>query len=108
MTPVSLYITAANREEAISISHELLSLRLIACANIIDHATSLYWWQGSIERESESLIIAKTLSIHTHAVIEKVKQLHSYRVPCITVSQIVDGNADFLKWLREKVTPAAA
>lgn len=39
---VTLYVTAANREEARAIAHTLLQERLIACANIVEGAMSLY------------------------------------------------------------------
>ncbi len=43
-----LYITAGSAQEAASIARALLDARLIACANIIDGAKSLYRWEGKI------------------------------------------------------------
>jgi periplasmic divalent cation tolerance protein len=103
MTPVLLYITASNREEAISLARELLGHRLIACANIVDQATSLYWWQGAIEHTSEALIIAKSFSFHVRAITDKVKELHTYDCPCVVATPIADGNTDYIKWLREQI-----
>jgi periplasmic divalent cation tolerance protein len=103
MTPVSVYITASTREEAISLARELLSEKLIACANIIDNATSLYWWQGEIEHITESLIIAKSYSYHMPAITKKVKELHSYECPCVVATSIADGNVEYIKWLRNQL-----
>ena len=108
MTPVSLYITASNREEAISLSRELLAARLIACANLVDGATSLYWWQGEIEHESESLIIAKSVDSHLEAITARVKELHSYDCPCVVATPITGGNPDYIKWLQEQVAVPVA
>ena len=106
MEPVSLYITASTREEAISISHELLALRLIACANIIEHVTSMYHWQGEIEHKSEAVIVAKSVRAHADAIIAKVKSMHSYNIPCVVVQPIMVGNPDFLDWIvAETKTP---
>lgn len=105
MTPVLLYITASNREEAISLSRELLEHRIIACANIVEHATSLYWWQGEIEHTAEALIIAKSFSYHVKAITEKVKAMHSYECPCVVATPIADGNTDYIKWLKHELKP---
>ena len=103
MEPVLLYITASNREEAISLSHELVNDRLVACANIVDHALSLYWWQGQIEHNPEALILAKTLASHVGHVTAMVKKLHSYDCPCVVAVPILGGNPDYIKWLRGEV-----
>ncbi len=98
-----LYITVPNREEAISLSRELLGEKLIACANIVDHALSLYWWQGEIEQHSEVLIVAKTLASHVERVTERVKKLHSYSCPCVVALPIAGGNPDYIEWLHGEV-----
>ena len=103
MDPVLLYITASSREEAISLSRELLNERLIACANIVDHVLSLYWWQGEIEHNPEAVIVAKTLASHVERVTAKVKELHSYDCPCVVVVPIVGGNPEYIAWLRAEV-----
>jgi periplasmic divalent cation tolerance protein len=104
MEPLLLYITASNREEAILLSHDLLSHRLIACANIFDHATSLYWWQGEIEQHNEAVIIAKTMSKHLGQINERVKSLHSYSCPCVVTVPITGGSPEFMEWIRKETT----
>ena len=103
MEPVLLYITASNREEAISIARELVNERLVACANIVDHATSLYWWQGEIEHDTEALIVAKSLTSHVERVTAKVKKLHSYSCPCVVALPISGGNPEYIEWLKGEV-----
>jgi periplasmic divalent cation tolerance protein len=98
MEPILLYITASTREEAISISHELLGLRLVACTNISEHITSMYHWQNEIEHKSEAVIVAKSLRMHLEAIVAKVKGMHSYNIPCIIAMPILGGNQDFLDW----------
>ncbi len=106
MTPVSLYITAPTREEAISLARELLLEKLIACANIIDNVTSLYRWQGEIEHAKESILICKSSAEHVQAVTEKVRQLHSYECPCVVALPIEGGNAEFFNWLGNQLKSA--
>lgn len=100
-----VYITAANREEALSISRALLAEKLIACANVYDNVTSLYWWQGEIEHNPEAVIIAKTRVLLTAQLTERVKALHSYDTPCIVTVPISGGNPDFLRWIGHQTEP---
>lgn len=102
MKNMLLYITAGSAEEAASIARDLLDDRLIACANIIDGAKSLYRWDGKIEQESEAVMIAKTREDLVEKVIERVRELHSYDCPCIVALPIVSGNPAFLDWIDEE------
>jgi len=97
-----VYITASSREEAVKISRVLLEERLIACANIFDPVTSLYWWKGEIRKDAEALLIAKTKESLVDQLIERVKALHSYECPCIVSFPLAKGNPDFLKWISEE------
>lgn len=94
-----LYFTAADSEEAERISAQLLERRLIACANILSGATSLYRWNGALERAREAVVWAKTAQSHVHAAIEAVKALHSYEIPCVIALPVAEGNPDFLAWV---------
>ncbi|MCH7542937.1 MAG: divalent-cation tolerance protein CutA [Proteobacteria bacterium] len=97
-----LYITVGGTEEAASIARVLLDARLIACANIIDGAKSLYRWEGKIAEEKEVVMIAKTREDLVGKVIDRVRQLHSYDCPCIVALPIVAGNPAFLDWIDEE------
>ncbi len=97
-----LYITVGSAEEAASIARDLLDDRLIACANIIDGAKSLYRWEGKIAEEKEAVMIAKTREDLVEKVIDRVRQLHSYDCPCIVAVAIVAGNPAFLDWIDEE------
>lgn len=102
MKQVFLYITAGSTKEAVSIARVLLDDRLIACANIIDGATSLYRWEGKIAEEKEAVMIAKTREDLVEKAIDRVRELHSYDCPCIVALPIVAGNPAFLDWIDEE------
>ena len=36
------------------------------------------------------------------ALIERVKQLHSYECPCVVALPISDGNSDYLGWIESE------
>jgi periplasmic divalent cation tolerance protein len=99
-----IYITAATKDEAIKIGALLVEHREVACVNIIDGMTSMYWWKGEIARDSEAVIIAKTLSSKTPDVVRRVKDAHSYECPCIVAVPLAGGNPDFLQWIGDSLS----
>src|SRR3989339_686750 len=98
-----VYITTKDMDEAKKIGFELVSNRLAAGVNIIDKLESIYWWEGKVQNGSEALLIAKTKESIVPALIEKVKSLHSYEVPCVVSLPINEGSHDFLKWIDNEV-----
>jgi len=94
-----LYITVADKKEAIEISKKLVEEKFLACANIIECASSIYWWEGEMKEEQECIIIAKTPSYLVDKTVNRIKKLHSYDCPCILSIKIEEGNEDFLKWV---------
>lgn len=94
-----IYITAASRDEALILARHLVEERLVACANILDGATSLYWWEGKVQEDREAVLIAKTRSAQADAVVARVKALHSYSCPCVIALPIIGGNPEFLAWI---------
>jgi periplasmic divalent cation tolerance protein len=94
-----VYMTAASRDEARKIGRALVEGRLAACANVIDGMESIYWWEGKLTEDREAVLIAKTRAERVPALIERVKQLHSYTVPCVVALPILAGNPAYLDWL---------
>ena len=100
---VVLFITCAHYNEADMIAKKLLTGKLIACANILLHSESIFWWQKKINRASEIVIIAKSTTAKVNAVIKKVKQLHSYKVPEIIALPIIAGSGEYLDCIDSSV-----
>jgi periplasmic divalent cation tolerance protein len=98
-----IYITTSGSQEARKIARTLLEEKLVACANIIPRIESLYWWQGEIEEDEESLLLVKTSSKQVDTVIERVKEIHSYDIPCVVEIRIDKGSEDYLHWLEESL-----
>ena len=96
----SIYITVKDETEAKKISQILVWEKLVACVNYFP-IKSIYWWKGDVEESGETAIIAKTRAELVEKVIERVKQLHLYEVPCVVSWIIEKGNPDYLNWIRE-------
>ena len=97
-----IYITAKDKEEARNIGKELVGSKLAACVNIIDKMNSFYWWEGKVQDDNEAILIAKTKESLVSELIEKVKSMHSYECPCIVAFPILDGNKDYLEWIKKE------
>lgn len=94
----SVYITAGDESEARRIGQHLVLEKLAACVNYFP-VKSIYRWQGNIEESTESALIVKTRAELVDSLIQRVKELHSYKVPCIVSWVIEKGDADFLEWI---------
>ena len=91
--------TAGTRDEAESIAESLVEQGVAACVNIVPGLTSIYRWQGSIERSDEILLIMKTTAQHLDALQTVLRSLHSYEVPELLVIAPEQGGEDYLAWL---------
>ncbi len=104
MSATLLYLTAASRDDALRIARALVQERLIACANVIDAASSVYWWQGKVEETREAVLIAKTDARNVEQITARVLELHSYENPAVVAVPIVGGNRDYLTWVESEST----
>jgi len=100
---VVLFITTSADEEAQLISRVLLEQRKVACVTIVPGVNSLFWWQGKIDSNRESLLVVKTKASLLDEVVEIVREVHSYEVPEIIALPIVGGNQDYLEWIGKEV-----
>ena len=97
------YITTTNKKEAEQIAKKLLDKKLIACANVISNVRSYFVWKNKVQNSKEIIICGKTTSKNQKKIIQAVKSLHSYSVPCVIFLDITNGNKDFLKWIKQSV-----
>lgn len=97
-----IYITAGDMAEARKIGRQLVEERLAACVNIFP-ITSIFRWKGNIDEANEFGIIVKTRSEKVKDIEKRVKEIHSYEVPCVLSFSIDRGSAEYLKWINESV-----
>jgi len=98
---IVVYITAPHEDEAAKIAQALVESRLAACVNIVKDIRSIYSWKGTVEDDSEVLMIVKTRKALFDTLLNTVMDLHSYDVPEVIALPIIDGSANYLTWLRE-------
>lgn len=104
----AVYLTFPDEETANALAEALVERRLAACVNILPAGTSTYRWDGRVVREPEVVAIAKTTVGRVQALLDSVRELHPYDVPCAVVYQAVSGLPEYLAWVGEESTPHEA
>jgi periplasmic divalent cation tolerance protein len=99
-----LYITAPDRETALSLARTAVEERLAACGNILDGMTSVYRWEAETRHDSEVVLILKTRSELVERLTARVIELHPYETPCVVALQIAAGSEKFFDWVRAETT----
>ena len=67
--------TCPDPVSAESIATNLVNNKLAACVNIVTGITSIYQWQGKVEKSQEHLLLIKTKSVAFKAVETAFKYL---------------------------------
>jgi periplasmic divalent cation tolerance protein len=104
---VFVYTTYPSIVEAEEAGRALVERRLCACVNILPGMVSYYWWQGTLERGEEAVMLVKTRASMSEAVRAAVKAMHSYTTPAILVLPIEHVDEAYLKWILAETNAAA-
>ena len=97
--------TCPDAETARTIAERLVEDRLAACASLVPGLTSIYRWEGEIQRDSEILLLIKTTMARLDGLMAAVRRLHPYRVPEIIALPIAAGLPDYLSWVTSCTQP---
>lgn len=78
-----MYAPFPDRESARSAAKQLLSEKLIACANVLGEIESLFVWEDRPDSSTEIGVIFKTDSTLLDRASERLGELHPYDTPAI-------------------------
>ena len=98
---VFIYIACRDVTEARKIAGYCVGERMAASANIIPGMESFYWWDGTVNAETESVLILKTVATRFEEIEAAVRKLHSYECPCIVSLPVTQGFQPYLDWMNE-------
>lgn len=85
------------------IAEALVGEGLAACVNVLPGVTSIYRWQGAVERAGEVLLLIKTTEGGFAALEERLVALHPYELPELIAVPIGLGLPPYLDWVRDQV-----
>ncbi|HTK32431.1 MAG TPA: divalent-cation tolerance protein CutA [Candidatus Saccharimonadaceae bacterium] len=106
MTELLLVSTSfAEEADAARVARALIDERLIACANIVPGARSLYRWEGVVRDEREVLVLMKTRKQDWTALLSRLHELHPYDTPECLAVRVAAGAPKYLAWLEAELEP---
>ena len=97
-------VMASSRKEASKIGQAVVRDKLAACANILSPVTSIFRWQGRVEKSREALLIIKTIERRYPALERLILSMHSYEVPEIIALEINNGLTQYTAWVKQETT----
>jgi periplasmic divalent cation tolerance protein len=100
---IIVYVTAGKMTEARKIARALVEKRLAACVNVIPKVSSVYRWKDELQTDEEFLLIIKTRRARFDELRKCIETLHSYEIPEVIATPIVDGSANYLNWIEQSV-----
>ena len=103
MSEVLLVVTTLpDRPTAERIAEALVTASVAACVNVLAECTSVYRWQGKIERAGEVPLLIKTTREAYARLEETLRSMHPYDVPEIVAMPVTAGLPAYLHWVSQE------
>jgi periplasmic divalent cation tolerance protein len=99
----TLCLVTTPRDHAGRIADAIVTAREAACVNIVPAVASVYWWEGKIERDEESLLVIKTTQERVESLRALLDEIHPYDVFELVATPIDGGNEAYLRWITASV-----
>jgi periplasmic divalent cation tolerance protein len=103
MNPVIVLTTVGANYDPAQLATHLVEKRLAACVNVIPKIHSVYRWRGTIESDSEQLLLIKTVDGHIEELREALFSMHPYEVPEFVVLRVDELSEAYREWLLSSV-----
>jgi len=92
--------TTPTVEEAETLADKIIEAKLAACVQILPQMTSVYVWEDKIQKETEHLLLIKTLSEKWEELRDFITTNHSYDIPEIVAIEAEKVSGSYLEWMR--------
>jgi len=97
-----LFVTI-DEGHAASFARAAVQQRLVACANLVPGAQSIYWWKGELCEDREALVWMETRAEGIEARIEALAALHPYDTPKIIALPPSAVHPPYRQWCTAEV-----
>jgi periplasmic divalent cation tolerance protein len=91
--------TLPDQASAEALGERLVAQHLAACVTIGGPVTSVYRWQGELQRDTERVVTIKTRQARFAALHDAIIALHPYELPEVIAVPITAGHPDYLAWI---------
>lgn len=105
MSLVQLITTLDTKEQALDLARAAVEARVAACVQIVGPITSVYRWQGKVERSEEFLCLLKAPLEGLDVLAAFVRDRHPYDTPEMTAVESLFVDDRYLAWARSETVP---
>lgn len=91
--------TMPDEHSAVKLAERLVTTGLAACVNIGAPVTSIYRWQGQLERGTEVMLTIKTTAARYPDLERAILADHPYELPEVIAVPITTGLTPYLAWI---------
>ncbi len=95
--------TVGSLEAAQQLAQRLVAERYVACAQVLGGITSFYHWQGSLHKDSETLLLLKLPAAAYARLEQRLREIHPYEEPEIVALAAAQVSSTYLAWALEQV-----
>jgi len=88
-----------DRVSAEKLAALLVERQLAACVNVLAPCSSVYRWQGEVQRDEEHPLLIKTAQDRYADLEALIRANHPYELPEIVAVNIVHGLPAYLQWI---------
>lgn len=103
MTVLACLATCPDSQTAERIAETLVAEGHAACVNLVPGITSIYRWQGVIERSSEVLLVIKTTEAGFATLRDRLVELHPFELPELIAVPVGPGLPAYLDWVHAQI-----
>ena len=91
--------TISNQAAGEVLAEKIAIAGLAACVQILPRMTSVYIWEGKLQKEHEHLLLIKTLPVKYAELAALITANHSYDVPEIVAIEAERVSEPYLAWM---------
>jgi periplasmic divalent cation tolerance protein len=103
-----VFTTFASEADAARVARALVEERLVACANLLPGARSIFRWKDAVEDTPEVVVLMKTRKQDWTALVSRLHELHPYGTPECVAVRIAAGAPKYMAWLEDALAPEGA
>ena len=101
---IMVLVTASSMKEANKIAKSMIQEKRAACVNVLPTMTSIFHWQGKVQKSRETLLIFKTTGRQFSALKRGICSIHSYEIPEIISFRVDQGLPQYVDWVVAETT----
>ncbi|MEQ1604676.1 MAG: divalent-cation tolerance protein CutA [Pyrinomonadaceae bacterium] len=97
---IIVFTTVPDTSHAEALAESIVAAKLAACVQILPPMTSVYVWKGNLQKETENLLLIKTLREKYDDLERFITEHHTYDVPEIVAVDAEKCSGLYHEWIQ--------